>query len=111
MRRLLHHASGGGVYNWLTAILAALAVYRTARMIAEEDGPAFVFKRLRESQTNDKSSVAHGLRCFYCVSVWAALVASVALVLVADWDAWLWPVWWLGLAGAAAKAYEFWKAR
>lgn len=97
------------MYSWLTAILAALAVYRVARMIAEEDGPAFAFKRLREAHTNDKSSVAVGLRCFYCVSFWVALVVTALLVIAGGWDVWLWPIWWFGLAGAAAKFYEYWK--
>lgn len=95
--------------TWLTAALAALATYRIARMVVEEDGPAFVFKRLRDAHTNDKSSIAIGLRCFYCVSVWSALVIAALLCAVGGWDVWLFPVWWFGLAGAAAKLYEFWK--
>jgi hypothetical protein len=95
--------------DWLLFIIASLAVYRVARMVAEEDGPAFVFKRLRERFTNDKSSIAVGVRCFYCVSVWAAGLAAVLLMVVAGWDAWLWPIWWFGLAGLAAKLYEFWR--
>jgi hypothetical protein len=49
--------------TWLTATLAALAIYRAARMVAEEDGPAFVFKRLRDAHTDQHSSIALGLRC------------------------------------------------
>jgi hypothetical protein len=97
--------------DWLTFIIAVLAVYRVGRMVSEEDGPGFVFKRLRDSQTNDKSSVAHGLRCFYCVSFWAALVAAVFVTVMGEADVWLWPLVWFGLAGGAAKVYEFWKAR
>lgn len=97
------------MYSWLTFTIAALAVYRAARMVAEEDGPAFVFKRLREAHTNDKRSLDVGLRCFYCVSFWAALPASVLLVVVGHWDLYLWPLWWFGLAGAAVKIYEYWK--
>ena len=95
--------------TWLTATLAAFAVYRVARMVAEEDGPAFVFKRLRGSFTNDKRSFDVGVRCFYCISVWIALPITVLLVVAGGWDMWLWPVWWMGLAGAAAKLYEWWK--
>jgi hypothetical protein len=97
--------------TWLAATLAALAIFRTARMITEEDGPAFVFKRLRDAHTNDKSSIDVGLRCFYCISFWVALPVAVLLVVVGDWPIWLWPIWWLGLAGASVKVYEFWRAR
>lgn len=96
-------------YDWLTFIIAALAIYRAGRMISEEDGPFFIFRRLRDAHTNDKSSFAVGLRCFYCVSFWAALPATILLCLFGDWSIWLWPLWWFGLAGAAAKIYEWWR--
>lgn len=96
-------------YDWLTFIIAALAVYRAARMVAEEDGPWFVFRRLRDRYTDQHSALGLGLRCFYCISFWAALPATVLLCVAGSWDVWLWPIWWFGLAGAAAKVYEYWK--
>lgn len=98
--------------TWLLYIIAAFATYRTARMIAEEDGPAFVFKRLRDRWTDTSSSIALGVRCFYCVSFWVALpVARVVVVVDPRFDVWLWPVFWLGIAGLAAKLYEFWSRK
>lgn len=97
--------------DWLTFVLASLAIYRVARMVAEEDGPAFVFKRLRDAHTNDKRSFDTGLRCVYCISFWAALVASLWLVAFGGWNAWLFPVYWFGLAGAAAKIHQYWNAK
>lgn len=95
--------------TWLVATLAVFAVYRAGRMVSEEDGPAFVFRRLRDRYTNDKRSLDVGLRCFYCVSIWIALPVTLLLCIFGGWDIWLSPIWWLGLAGAAAKVYEFWK--
>jgi hypothetical protein len=97
--------------TWLVATLAALAIYRAARMVTEEDGPMFVFKRLRDAHTNDKRAFDVGLRCFYCVSFWAALPAVVMVCVFADWDWRLAPVWWFGLAGAAAKIHMYWNAK
>jgi hypothetical protein len=97
--------------TWLVATLAALAVYRAARMVTEEDGPMFVFKRIRDAHTNQRSSIALGLRCFYCVSFWIALPVTVLLCIVGGWEIWLWPVWWFGLAGAAAKLHQYWNAK
>jgi hypothetical protein len=48
--------------TWLTATLAVFAVFRAARMVAEEDGPWFVFKRLRDRYTDQHSALALGLR-------------------------------------------------
>jgi len=95
--------------TWLQATLAAFAVYRIARMVAEEDGPAFIFRRLRDRFTNDKRSLDVGLRCFYCISFWVALPTSLLLCAFGEWDWRLIALWWFGLAGAAAKIHEYWK--
>lgn len=97
--------------NWLVATLAAFAVYRAARMVTEEDGPMFVFKKLRTRFSNDKRSFDVGLRCFYCTSFWAALLVVVMLCVFGGWDVWLFPLWWFGLAGAAAKIHVYWNAK
>lgn len=99
------------MYDWLTFVIASLAIYRVARMITEEDGPAFVFKRLRGRYSNDKRSFDVGLRCFYCVSVWAALAATAWLVAFGGWNVWLFPIYWFGLAGAAIIAHRYWNGK
>ena len=97
--------------TWLVAILAAFAIYRAARMVAEEDGPGFVFKRVRDRFSNDKRAFDVGLRCVYCIGFWVALPVVVMVVAFADWDWRLFPIWWLGLAGAAAKIHEYWNTK
>jgi hypothetical protein len=96
-------------YDWLTFIIAALAIYRAAKLIAEEDGPAFVFKRLRGRYSDDKRTFDVGLRCVYCIGVWVALIVALWLCGFGGWNWWLFPIWWLGLSGAAAKIHEYWK--
>ena len=85
----------------LRLILAILTCYRLARLIARDDGPLFLFKRVRY-WANDKAwfeakqagmirnvnpvdnpiddrwfsawhSLADGLECPYCVGVWASI--------------------------------------
>jgi len=97
------------MYDWLTFIIASLAIYRAARMIAEEDGPGSIFKRLRDRFTNDKRALDVGLRCTYCIGFWIALPVTILLCVFGGWDIWLWPVWWFGLSGAACKIHEYWK--
>lgn len=97
--------------TWLVATLAAFGAYRMARMVAEEDGPGFVFKRLRDRFTNDKRSFDLGLRCVYCISFWTALLFTLQLV----WMGLLtWidvPLWWFGIAGVAVKLHEYWNTK
>src|SRR5688572_3138767 len=70
-------------------IIAALAVYRLASMIAYEDGPADVFARLRgrvaavawdgKPETWGQHWAARGLSCPLCVSFWLAWPAALLL--------------------------------
>jgi hypothetical protein len=110
----------------LRLALAILAVYRLSFMLREDDGPLFLFERLRrftdrkrkeeQERTRQRlglaeddilidsadlgtwASLDEGIRCPYCVGVWAALLLAALL---------LWPtlpgdafMLWLGLAGA-----------
>jgi len=75
--------------------LASLAVWRVTHLLAEEDGPADAVVRLRVL-------LGHGqlgelMDCFYCLSVWVAAPASLA---VARRPREL-GVAWLALSGAA----------
>lgn len=90
-------------------ILAALAVFRLAELVALDDGPGRVFARLRAwAGCHPVDAVRETLgalvQCPYCVGVWAAAVCAVLV---------LWPsrvgdiaLAALGLAGAQAFLEE-----
>ena len=81
-------------------IVLALATWRLANLLVNEDGPLYVFKRLREwvgieevttvtaqgLQTAYAAAnpVAEGLLCLWCTSVWCAalLLVGASLPLV-----------------------------
>ena|SRR2546426_5956997 len=75
--------------------LASLAVWRVTHLLAEEDGPAdaVVWLRGRLGQGH----LGELMDCFYCLSVWVAAPASLA---VARRRREL-PIAWLALSGAA----------
>lgn len=78
--------------------LSALAVYRVAFLLAREDGPWGVFRRLRSSI---KDSAASGLfGCLNCLSVWISLPFATFVG-----DSWVerFVAWW-ALAGAVVLA-------
>lgn len=71
-------------------ILAILATYRLAQLVVFDDGPLFIFARLREWSDREAvieqddgikrglmSSLADGLHCPYCVGVWAAGLCAI----------------------------------
>lgn len=80
-------------------LLASLAVFRASELVAQDNGPWHVFRRLRECSANPYWCEL--LSCFYCLSAWFAAWVTVVL-----WAAGIVPtalsvVWWLAIAGGA----------
>ena len=76
-------------------VLAALATWRLAHLVAEEDGPANVIAHARARAGEGR--LGELMDCFYCLSLWAA--APLAFVAAPRRrDA---PLLWLALSGAA----------
>jgi hypothetical protein len=80
---------------WSSFILTALAIWRVTHLLACEDGPADVVVRVRARL--GESFWGMLMDCFYCLSLWVAAPAALALTR-SFWD---WPLVWLSLSGAA----------
>ena len=78
---------------WFAFVLAALATWRVAHLLAHEDGPWDAVLRLRAAL----GGAGHVLDCFYCLSLWIA--APLAVFVARNPLEWL--IAWLGLSGAA----------
>jgi hypothetical protein len=83
--------------DWLTFTIAALAVYRVSRMIADEEGPWGVFTWLR-AQPTPQTWLARGLECPMCVSFWVALPTAAWVCMLGYADLYLWPLVWMALS-------------
>lgn len=94
---------------FLILLLGGLATFRLALLVSSEDGPAFIFRKLRRLPP-PKSATREGLSCPWCVSVWAsALVTGYFWWL--DWIAGReWPVWWLAISAVAIGWNQLWIA-
>ena len=73
---------------------AALAVWRVAHLVAEEDGP---FNAVARTRARARGELGELMDCFYCLSLWAAAPLAPA-VAPRRRDI---PVAWLALSGAA----------
>lgn len=89
---------------WL--VVAAFATYYPALVMARENGPFGIFDKVR--QRWDTGYLGEGVRCPVCLSAYTALVWSILLGVRGFYDPWLWPVVWLGLAGAAVFLHKVW---
>lgn len=93
----------------LTFLIAALATYRIARMLADEDGPFDLFLRFRNRYTDERSWFAKGIRCPFCIGVWVAALVVLFLVVLGLSRIEYAPLLWPAIAGAAVKIHEWWK--
>jgi hypothetical protein len=88
---------------WLAFILAVLATWRVAYMLAREDGPADIFSTIRE-KVGQSTWIGRGLHCVLCMSFWLALPAAIIAGLP-------WFIGWLGVAGAIVVIYMVFEDR
>jgi len=82
--------------DWLRFVLAVLATWRVAHLLAREDGPFDLVLRLRARAGN--GTLGRLMDCPYCLSIWVA----------APWAAWIahdpveWMAVWLAVSGGAS---------
>ena len=81
-------------------LIAALATWRLAFLLARERGPWDAFGRLRRGVGG---TVAQGLKCVKCVGLWLAI--PFAFFVRGDWLELI--VIWLALAGVTALVDEW----
>jgi hypothetical protein len=57
-------------------IIDGLAVFRLTILIAKDDGPGYIFWKLRKAPPK-RSSFHQGISCPFCVSVWMGFPVAV----------------------------------
>jgi Protein of unknown function (DUF1360) len=86
----------GAAAPWFETVLAVLAVWRVAHLLARERGPWDLVSRLHAALAGRPLGAL--LACPHCVAVWLAVLPA----------AWLAPGWphgvllWLAIAGGAS---------
>jgi len=79
-------------------VVAVLATWRVAHLVAREDGPFDVIVRLR-TRAND-SIIGRLMDCPHCVGLWVAMPFACWLIATPG----QFVVAWLGIAGGASLA-------
>lgn len=89
-------------------IIASLATYYAALVVATQAGPKNIFADLRQLLLSAHLD-GHGKWCTVCASAWTAAPIAVLMGVLGLYDIWLWPVVWLGLAGGSVLIDKVWK--
>jgi hypothetical protein len=81
---------------WFRLVIAILAIWRIAHLIAREDGPFDVIVTLRVKAGD--GVIGRLMDCPYCLSLWIAI--PFALMLANDVVTWI--AAWLAISGGAS---------
>lgn len=60
----------------LRLIIAALAVFRLTVLITKDDGPGYIFWKLRQAPKKG-TSLRQGISCPWCMSMWMSLPIGI----------------------------------
>lgn len=82
--------------RWFRLVIAILATWRVAHLVAHEDGPFDLIVRIRAHA--GASTVGDLMDCPYCLSMWVAI--PFAFTLAGSKPAWL--AAWLAISGGAS---------
>jgi hypothetical protein len=88
-------------------LIGGLAAYRLSLMISKEDGPAYIFRRIRKLPRQE-SSAKKGLSCAWCMSIWTGALVAVYLWQIKIIPGPEWPLYWLGTSAIAIICNQQW---
>jgi hypothetical protein len=88
-------------------LVGGLAAFRLSLLISKEDGPAYIFQKLRKLPPPE-SSTQKGLSCEWCMSIWAGALVAFYLWLIGIIPGNEWPLYWLGTSALAIICNQQW---
>ena len=88
-------------------IAGGLASYRLALLISKEDGPAYIFRKIRKLPP-ENSATQVGLSCQWCMSIWASALVALYLWLIGVVPGKEWPLYWLALSAISIICNQQW---
>ena len=88
-------------------LLGGLAAYRLSLLISKEDGPAYIFRKIRKLPQRD-SSMNKGLSCAWCTSIWTSAFVALYFWYIGVFPGNEWPMYWLAISAIAIICNQQW---
>lgn len=86
--------------TWLNFILGSLATFRLALLVSKEDGPYFIFKKIRKLP--DKGTATEkGLACIFCTSIYSSSLVTLFFWWMGEIKGAYWILYWLAFSSVA----------
>lgn len=94
--------------TFLDLLIYSLACFRLSLLLTVEDGPAFIFRKLRNVPPQ-KSSLHKGIRCQWCAGIWMSIVVMACHFYRATIP-WIEPlfIWPLAVAAVSIVVNQQW---
>ncbi|MES1982479.1 MAG: hypothetical protein V4443_08380 [Pseudomonadota bacterium] len=87
-------------------LLGGLATFRLSLLISKEDGPAYIFRKLRKLPGSP--SLQRGLSCEWCMSMWMGAVVALYYWWLGIISALEWPLYWLAMSALGIICNQQW---
>jgi len=88
-------------------VLGGLVTYRLSLLISKEDGPAYVFRRIRKLPP-PSTSVREGLSCEWCMSIWTGALVATYYWWIGVISGVEWPLYWLAMSTLGIICNQQW---
>ena len=88
-------------------IAGGLAAFRLSLLISKEDGPAYIFRKLRKLPPPN-SSAKKGLSCEWCMSIWTSALVAWYLYWIGAITGAEWPLFWLASSAVSIICNQQW---
>lgn len=93
--------------KFLYLLLGGLATFRLSLLLTKEDGPSYIFRKIRELPAKN-SSAKEGLSCEWCMSIWMSALVTTYFWLSAIIPGIEWPLYWLAMSAIAIICNQQW---
>jgi hypothetical protein len=93
--------------KFLYLLLGGLATFRLSLLITKEDGPGYIFHKLRKAP-RENTSAKDGLSCQWCMSIWMSALVTTYYWLLKIIPGIEWPLYWLAMSALGIICNQQW---
>ena len=97
---------GDATLKFFYLVAGGLAAFRLSLLISKEDGPAYLFRKIRNLPVSPNAK--EGLSCEWCMSIWTGAVVAGYFWIVGICRGIEWPLYWLSLSAIAIICNQQW---